>query len=94
MRIEEARLKNDVHSHITKLISEAESEEDASHLKSLRKQASVTATEEDRLYKMQQWIKLSNLDISLDDGEKICFKGDDAEKGTLYTLYTRTFIVY
>lgn len=95
MRVEEARLKNDVHSHITKLISEAESEEVASHLKSLRKQVSVTASENDRLYKMQQWIKLSNLDISLVDGEEINFIGKDVEKGNLYNvIYTCLWYIH
>lgn len=83
--IEETRLKNDVYSYITKLIREA-SEDDASHLKFLRKQVSPTATEHDRIYKMQQWIKLSNLDISLDDEEAtIYFKGSDVEKGNVVT---------
>lgn len=90
LRVEEARLKKDVHSHITKLISEAESEEVASHLKSLRKQASVTATKNDRLYKMQQWIKLSNLDISLVDGEEINFIGKDVEKALDSLLFKNT----
>lgn len=89
-RIEETRLKNDVYSYITKLISEV-SEDDAFHLISLRKQASPTATENDKIYKMQQWIKLSNLDISLDDKEDtIYFKGRDVEKGKIVTCIKYT----
>ncbi|CAO3657571.1 unnamed protein product [Mucor hiemalis] len=92
--IEETRLKNDVYSYITKLIREA-SEDDASHLKFLRKQVSPTATEHDRIYKMQQWIKLSNLDISLDDKEAtIHFKGSDVEKALHSLLFKQTLSNY
>lgn len=62
VRIEEARLKNDIHAYVSSLISKGEG--DGIKLKELRTVISSRASKEEMIAKIQGWVGLLGNDIS------------------------------
>lgn len=83
LRVEEARLRNNVHEVISQIISSGQNKHDLATLKELRTVLSKRATEQERLNRMQAWIKLLDWDVTLDktSGNLIKFRGSNIDQG-------------
>jgi hypothetical protein len=85
LRTEEARVTYETQDYITKLMADGLAVE--AEAKELRNQISTKASEQDRLEKMQGWIKLLNKDIHLtteaEDDLAIQFNGDFVNEGKI-----------
>ncbi|KAI9354961.1 hypothetical protein BD770DRAFT_391799, partial [Pilaira anomala] len=90
---EEAKLRNNVHDFITQIISSGSVPEDLA--RELGTQLSKRATEQERLNRMQAWIRLSNLDVKLDKNfQDIKFEGNDLNRAVDHVLFKNALRIY
>lgn len=91
---EEARLRNNVHDCIAQMISSGSVPEDLA--REVETQLSKRATEQERLNRMQAWIRLSNLDVKLDkNSQDIKFEGNDLNRGIyIYIHMYKYYCIY
>ncbi|KAI8068973.1 hypothetical protein BDF21DRAFT_454578 [Thamnidium elegans] len=96
LRIEEAKLRNNVHQFISQIISSDQHKHDLATLKELRTLLNKRATEQERLNRMQAWIKLLDWDISLDKttNSLIKFNGSNLDQALNNVLFKNTLRVY
>ncbi|GAA5809488.1 hypothetical protein MFLAVUS_002896 [Mucor flavus] len=96
LRVEEARLRNNVHEFISQIISSGQNKHDLTTLKELRTVLSKRASKQERLNRMQAWIKLLDWDVTLDEnsGNLIKFRGSNLDQALDNILFKNTLRVY
>jgi hypothetical protein len=86
LRIEEARLKNNIHAYISSLISNGQGDE--TKLKELRTMISARVSKEELVTKMQGWIELlgDRISFQITDQNAIRFTSDNPQEGTIIII--------
>lgn len=80
LRVEEARLRNEIHEYVSGLISK--NFETDLNLRELRTQMGPKAMEEDYVSKMQGWVSLLSDEINVHvQDHRVSFTGDNLDEG-------------
>ncbi|KAI8378618.1 hypothetical protein BD560DRAFT_421882 [Blakeslea trispora] len=96
MRVEEARLKNDLHTYITQRMTDEDiTQDEHAHLRELRTGIFSTTTEQTRKEKMQGWVRLLDNPVAVEINEQhVAFVGDSLSEVFNSVLLKSTLKTY